>query len=487
MHGNYCALIIHSDGNLWGFCDRFGAKTLYWQTTQDKETIIASRWNEMPVFKVEWDDLGVAETLRYRWMSQLQTMVAGIYKLPLWHRVQFSNSGEISIRDTAQNYDWTKSSPAKPFSAKLDETRSALNDSIADISRSYDKAAVPLSGGVDSSLVAALSKAYFEECLLVTPVFDGDKNPELPAAKAAAKSLNLEHLLVQIDPDRLERDLRECVGAKGGQVLFHSLVMHQIMDAIPEEFRLIVFGEAADILFGTDPFKRTETLLYLKRFTDLLPDFVMNGMSRLPIRRVRNASEILRRSDIDATLEYFQIQYDPASMAIIRGLCKSELKDLYGHLAVTRRRSRREIPLRGFLQDINFRTSAVNHYRDIDVSATRYDKHVFKPFLSEPVIDAAKALTKDQYYGKKQAKPILRELACEHFDRDLINRKKQGFLVPFVDWLEGPLAHLVEATKRERDLFDGRLLEDFDVAKSFSLYWTLINWQLLNQKIAAKC
>lgn len=116
----------------------------------------------MPVFERRWDDLGVAETLRYRWMTGQQTLIAGISKLPHWHRVFFARSGEISIRKTAQRPNWPTKFPEVSFSAKLDETRGALSEVLGEVAQSFDKAAILFSGGVDSSLLAALTRLYWQ-------------------------------------------------------------------------------------------------------------------------------------------------------------------------------------------------------------------------------------------------------------------------------------------------------------------------------------
>ena len=55
--------------------------------------------------------------------------------------------------------------------------------------------------------------------------------------------------------------------------------------------------------------------------------------------------------------------------------------------------------------------------------------------------------------------------------------------MPFVSWLKGPLEHLVGAARQERHLFDGNLLDDLDVEKHYSLFWTLINLQLVNDQL----
>jgi hypothetical protein len=194
----------------------------------------------------------------------------------------------------------------------------------------------------------------------------------------------------------------------------------------------------------------------------------------------------LRRAAVrDVALRNFEIQYREPALGIVRGLCKSDLEATYVHQEIARSQSDnglRGIAFRALIQDVAFRSINTNHFRETELSATAFGKRLFSPFMSEPVIDIAKTLTLEQYYGDAYVKPILRELACEYYDRSLIYREKHGFDVPHLAWLQGPLAHLVEAAREERDLFDGSLLRDLDVTEHCSLFWSLISWQLVTEE-----
>ena len=486
VHGNYCVLVIRPDGNMQGYCDRFGAKTLYWQVTQQHGIKISSRWPSMPVFERQWDDLGLAEMLRYRCMSGQNTLITGVSKLPNWQRVSIARNGEISVHKTAQQPEWPTNIPAVPFGEKLDETRSALTNVLGEVAQSYDNAAIFLSGGVDSSLLAALSKSCFKKCLLVSAEFPGENNPELDTARSFAKTLQLEHLIVEIDQSRLEQDLRYLTAAKGGQINFHSLAIHQMVKAIPTDYQVLIHGESADTLFGSGDFKQTEMYLRWKQYANFLPAFGWEWISRLPIHRVKKLCRLMQASKLDVTLQKLQIQYDPQSKEIIRNLYNARLDDLYAHQAVVTFWSTSDAELRGMLQDLTLACLSANHFREADLSATQFGKHVLIPYLAKPVVNAAKGLTRGQYFGTDSVKPILRELACEHFERESIYKKKRGFEVPVFSWLNGPLANLVKGVREERYLFDGRLLSGLDVEPHYSLFWTLICWQMVNDHITNK-
>jgi asparagine synthetase B (glutamine-hydrolysing) len=485
LHGHYCALIIHRNGEMWGFCDRFGARTLYWQASEEDGVIVSSRWHRMPVYDRRPNDAALSEMLRYRWMTGQESLFTGISQLPQWRRVVFAPDGEISLLDARQQTDIPLRIAPGSFQEKLDETRVALTRALDEAARSYTKAAVLLSGGVDSSLLAALARSSFRKCLLVSIEFPGEENPELEIARAFAKTLGLEHLIVKFDSTRVEADWRALADAKGGQINFLSIAMRQMIEAIPEDYKLLIYGEAADILFGSDRYKQTQRMLLRKRYADLLPDFAARWLGRLPSARLRKLGR-LRQADVrDVALRNFEIQYREPAAAIVRGLCKSNLEATYLHREIARSRSDSGlsgIVFRALMQDIAFRSTNPNHFRETELSATAFGKRLFSPFMSETVIDVARNLTLEQYYGSDHVKPILRELACEHYDRSLIYREKHGFDVPHLPWLQGPLAHLVEAAREERDLFDGSLLRDLDVTEHYSLFWSLISWQLVTEE-----
>jgi len=320
---------------------------------------------------------------------------------------------------------------------------------------------------------------------LVTPVFEGgdENNPELGAAKAVAKTLGVEHLLVDVDTARFEKDLRQLAPSKGEQLNFHRLAMHQMIEAIPDEYQLLVYGEAADALFGYDRFKHAERLLRWKRYANALPDFLSRPLARVPINKAQRLGYLKEASIADIILEEFAIPYEPNAMAILRQLYDADLNGLYAHEAISAHLSSGSTRLRGLMQDIQLKSRAAWHYRGAELSASRFGKHIFVPFMAAPVVEVAKTLTRDQYFGHKFAKPVLREIACEYFDRALMYREKRGFEVPYIQWLKGPLAHFVDAAIRERDLFDGSALGALDMEGNYPLFWSLIQWQLANDQI----
>ena len=485
LHGHYCALIFARDGVARGFCDRFGGRPLFWLRRADGRVVIASRWDLLPTNDRGWDDEGVAEMLRFRWTSEQRTVRRDVAKLSHRHRVRFGWAGTVSLRAVRE-------APAAPAAAATERslprakerTRHALERVLEDVANVHGNAAIFLSGGVDSSLLAALARPQFRKCLLVTPVFPAHThNPELPAARAYAQTLGLKHLLVKVDYRRLAPDLCWLVRAKGDQVKFHLLIMHQMLRAIPDEYPVVLYGNGADTCFGTEAFLRIRTLLYRKRYLDALPPAAVRALAMLPSRRLRRLAALRDASACALALRCLRIPYSAAEQAVVDRLSACPLDGIYAHRIV---RARLGVhPLRAVLQDVVEAVDIANDAREIELSAARYGKQVAMPYLAPPVTEVAASLSDELFYGGPCVKPVLRELACEHFDRRLVHAPKLGFEVPYGSWLEGPLSGLVAAARRERGLFDGRLLDPLDPARCYPLFWSLINWRILAEQLTA--
>lgn len=62
-------------------------------------------------------------------------------------------------------------------------------------------------------------------------------------------------------------------------------------------------------------------------------------------------------------------------------------------------------------------------------------------------------------------------------------RRRPERFVPFISWLKGPLAQLVEVVKAERHLFDGKSLERLDIEQQYPILWSLMNWLLVSEQV----
>jgi asparagine synthase (glutamine-hydrolysing) len=484
VEGHFCGVVISNNGVV-GFNDRYGGKTLYWQK-QGNDLIITSRIAEMPLSNVEINKKALSESFYYRWTTGRNTLLSLIDKLLVRHIVNFNDN-----KDIVQNGYWRLPHPEHDtltLTKKVSATKSLLIEALQQASKRYKKVAIFLSGGVDSSILAALSKDIFERCYLITPVFTGENNPELETAKAFAQSLGLEHHLIEIEPSVLIDDLKQLIALKREPLRhYSSLAMMAMMKAVPADYDAVIYGEAADTLYGSNGIKRFVTHATWKKKSQNIPQFLLKLFQKMVPGRGKVLVDLKNKSLRDILLGITEIKYSRSEKSMIKELCGATHAKLDDWLWDQTPDEVAPKMLRHVAQERILTSDAAVHFNEAEIIAQHYGKHIISPFFSEKSIQISTTLSDEDYFGDSYVKPVLRELACEFFPRKLIYQKKHGFPVPFISWLNGPLDQLISDLKEERVLFDGRLLDDFTVEENFEIFWLLINWQLLEHHFSHCC
>lgn len=472
LEGHFSGLYITKDKVL-AFNDRFGGKTIFWQHYQDS-IIFSSRTHLMPIYDLKACKESEAEIVNYRWTSGNSTLLSNIQQIKIHHLGEFLADGVIK----QTNY-WRLPTLAVnnlPDREKILATKNALIKCLKVAKQRFSKVAVFLSGGVDSSILAALSKDIFDDCYLLTPIFKGEENPELENAEIFAKTLNLPLHLVEVDPTKLQQDLETLLKLKREPLRhYSSLAMMAMMASIPKEYGAVVYGEAADTLFGSNAIKRVLTHAKWKEQSAFVPKFVLNFLKKfLPGR----ASVLLRLKDRtveDIMLSAMRIQYSDNEKKFLAQLSQQQSTSCNEPESLT------DIDLRQATQEQVLAKDAGTHFLEAELIAQIYNKHIISPFVTPEAVAISSTLTDQQYFGGDYVKPILRELACEFFPRGLIYQQKLGFPVPFIAWLKGPLADLVTEVEEEKEFFDGLFFKNINIEKHYELLWLAINWMLVHR------
>jgi asparagine synthase (glutamine-hydrolysing) len=184
--------------------DRFGEKPLYYGVF-DGKLIYASELKALlahPSVKPELDLDALRHYLSYDYVPAPRSIYKGISKLPAAHLLTVEN-GEVKTR-RYWNLDWT----APENGDSLDERASELRDLLSDAVRMRLVSDVPLgillSGGIDSSTVAALrlSRSDLKKTRLTnrntpdrspdtsTPNITKTSSPPQPPATSSVRSAN---------------------------------------------------------------------------------------------------------------------------------------------------------------------------------------------------------------------------------------------------------------------------------------------------------
>ena len=191
---------------------------------------------------------------------------------------------DISISDKYPNHieDITKERTKVKNSNDLESAlKNKMDEATAD-----GKAALALSGGIDSAILAKFmpegSIAYTFRCIV-----PGVKvTDESPRAAHHAKYCNLEHRIIDITWEDIEETLVPLMKHKGGPI--HSIESQIYMGALKAKedgFDKLIFGETADIIYGgLDGLLQKDWLFneFVDRYSYIKPYYVLRN-PQLPL------------------------------------------------------------------------------------------------------------------------------------------------------------------------------------------------------------
>jgi len=234
LEGMYAFLAAGSDGFFMAARDPVGIKPLYW-ARKDERVLFAS---EMAAFDGEW-------------LPHVESFPPGCWWTPDGGLERFASA--VPADEEAAPDERT--SPARPPAEVLDATRETLVASVGRQMMGDVPVGVFLSGGLDSTLVAAVAANWLEQRgeRLKTFAVGTHGSPDLVAARAAAKHLGTEHHERIYTAEEAIEAVPMVVRAieHFDPSLVRSAVPNYLLaEMAAEHVKVVLTGEGADELFA---------------------------------------------------------------------------------------------------------------------------------------------------------------------------------------------------------------------------------------------
>lgn len=200
------ALVDFEARRVWIARDRLGEKPLYLVETPDR-IVFASELQALVgagVVPLVLDDIAVRDYFMWGFVPEPRSPLVGSRKLPAAHVL------EISL-DTwrVREHCWWRPSDAPAVDGDPGELLSQVLDDIGELTIRADvPVGIALSGGIDSSALAALACSHASHELHTFTVGYGgrDRRDESESAAAFASMLGTEHHRVVLEPPRVAAD-----------------------------------------------------------------------------------------------------------------------------------------------------------------------------------------------------------------------------------------------------------------------------------------
>src|SRR5687768_10238317 len=426
--------------------DRLGIKPLYYASTGDTlvfgseiKSLIASGY-----VRASFNEDVLPEFLSTCFVSGEETFFKGIRKLLPGHVLTWSKENGIRTR----RY-WQLPAPAAEHSdlsyeAQAKDLRARLEASVASHLMSDVPLGVFLSGGLDSSALAAMMARQVREPIQSFSVgFSEAEANELPYARAVARSIAAEHRDVTVTPSDFFEALPNLIWHEDEPLAWPSSVaLHFVARLARSHVKVVLTGEGADELFlGYNRYRVTMWNDRLGRpYWAATPQVVRNQVRRmvqsLPSRLGRVGERTFLALDPGIRslfLENFAVHTEEFQRQLLARPEMLQRRDPYAvqmqcyadaEGGILDRMSRTD--LQTYLHELLMKQDQMSMAASIESRV---------PFLDDRLVEHVAALPSELKVRMWQTKAIFREAVRDIIPSEILTRKKMGFPVPVGRWL----------------------------------------------------
>jgi len=439
--------------------DRMGQKPLYYYETPAGGLVFASEPKALlrhPEVARRLDPEGLARYLFYEYVPAPHSIWAGVRKLPPAHVLTWE-SGRVALR-RYWSPAWPDPAPATapaPFEEAAGEFWRGFRAAVGRHRRSDVPLGVFLSGGVDSSAVAAavceLEPAGGVRTFSIG--FDDPSFDESAHARAVARHLGTDHHERTFSAETVMELLPGLAGWLDEPFGDASVLPTHLLSRFARESVTVVLGGdgADELLAGYPTFAAERASGLYRRLPGPLRALAGAAAGRLPVDHANmsfdfKVKQFLRGAAEPPALAH-QRWLGSFSGAEIAAVLEGGPPPGFDVEAEHRRRALGLAPGRDPL------TRSLALYQDtylpddilakVDRASMACGLEVRAPFLDAELVDSVEGLPADYKYARGVGKRLLKRSASGRLPAATLSRPKKGFGIPVARWLRGPLAPLV--------------------------------------------
>lgn len=457
--------------------DRYGEKPIYYCKSDDAIHFASdlNALNELyPTDQI--DQASLALLLQLTYVPGPCSILQQVKKLEPGNVLE-ANENEISQKA------WYAPQPTAHHNTTnaITEAFRALLDSAVDMRLHADvPVCIFLSGGVDSSVIAALSAKKNRQIITYSIAFpDAGYFDESKYAKSVADHLGIKNEIISLtEQDMLDEfTLMMETGsepfADSSAVAFGSLSRK-----VSTSMKVALTGDGADELLGG--YNKHQALISASEnslLNLLLPvvapvlNFIPASRNNAWMNKVRQLKKYASIVDADLKERYVKLaSWNDAELC--RDLLTEEVS-----LRVGAR-------MNSFIQDINsanYNSILLADQRLVlandmlvkaDRMSMRHGLEIRAPFLDHRVVEFLNGLQFSQKVKRNDRKIILREAFSKELPEHVFSRPKRGFEIPLDKWLRGKLKQLVRDTLSPEQLTSSDLIKSSEIAKVLRDFYT---------------
>lgn len=443
LRGMFAFLVWDSERHVvFGARDPFGIKPLFYATgpggtafASEKKSLLALtdtlRVNE------ELDHKAMQHYLVMQYVPEPETLHHSIRRIESGTSFTLSPGGQLVTERYFSPVFSTRTVSGEAEAQRLHgEIADAMRDSVAKHMRADVTVGAFLSGGIDSTAIAALAKEHNPDLITFTTGFERQGYSEVDVAAESAAAIGVKHVIRTVSAEEMMETLPLIVWYLDDPVADPALVpLWFIAREARQHVKVVLSGEGADELFGgytiyreplsLAPFERVPGALRkaMGQISSAIPegvrgkDLLRRGSLSLEERYYGNA-RLFRDDQLRGVMRAF----DPGVSH--RDITAAPYRTSAGWDPVSRMQ---HVDLFTWLRgDILVKADKVTMANSLELRV---------PFLDSEVFRVASTVPLDQKITKETTKYALRQALGRIVPAHVLNRRKLGFPVPIKHWL----------------------------------------------------
>ncbi|WHZ24853.1 MAG: Asparagine synthetase [glutamine-hydrolyzing] [Nitrospira sp.] len=437
--------------------DRFGEKPLFYSRAGEK---FAYSSNIIALALLPWVDLdidlgSVDRYLALHYVPGRRTIFTGIHRLLPGERLTLSLDAFDISREMYYRPRLTPVEPVEPRDLLACIESAVTSRLVADV-----PVGVFLSGGIDSSIVAAVAAKHHPAIDTFSMGFKDARFDESAHAQAVAHAVGASHHHFTFDETAFHELLPTVVEAldepNGDQAL---LPTYWLCREAKRHVTVVLSGEGADELFAG--YAYYETMLTRRSWRFCLKEWIEGRAAAVPL-------QWLCQNIQPVTPSGFPLVMDAAGRGRLLGESMPEtdpweesFRSMLTQAGSSLQRATLADVLTWLPDDLLVKLDRMAMANSLEGRA---------PFLSPALAEIALRLPEPQRMTTMRSKVVLREVAALLLPPNIVQRRKQGFVLPMERWLRQWLARVGSL----RSYFDLSRIPAFNTAAAVSL----IEWEL---------
>jgi asparagine synthase (glutamine-hydrolysing) len=469
LHGMFAfAIWNQATGELLLARDRAGIKPLYYAPLPDGGLAFASELTallECPAIVRKVSIAGLASYFFSDYAHPPRTLIEGVCKLPPGTYLSWLD-GKLSpiMPFWKADHGDGLAMPAgneRVLSAELWERMGqAVHDQlVADV-----PVGVFLSGGIDSSTIAALAQQRTKEPIHTFSIgFEDAQFDEGRYARRMAAFLNCRHTEATLRESSLLENLDAALDCLDEPLGDPSVIPTYLLSRLAaDHVKVVLGGDGGDELWGGYPTCKAHRYAEVyRRIPRLLRKCLIEPLvSKLPVSDGYQGFEWMAKR--------FVLRWDDEPLLRhLRWMSSTDLGDLQRAIPCFQSlppewdelRRPKSSDFLNAVMAVDFTSYLPGSVlTKVDRAAMAHGLEVRPPFLHDHMIDWSFSLPSHLKYRKGATKFLLKEAVRAHLPPEIVFRRKQGFAIPLSRWLRGSLQPRLDGIFQSSPLWEGLML-----------------------------